>query len=340
MPIPRFSSLLQSVAAVVLIVACAAVVQTRRHTPTGSPPSASPPPAVFARLIRAGGTLYWTVNQGEEHSVYAMTPPGRPRLLYREHGDVAFGALASLPRLVVVVVVDELATGSARIQLLPLPPGGPARTLATSRRIGPGDLLTDSSRLLWADGRGLQAMPAAGGPVRTLAREDDVRDLAVAGGRLYYVSGRTVKSVAVIGGAPTTEVHGANNITALCVSDRIYWSELGVTVQSAGQTHWTGRDGHYTTDISCAGSRLVWSDCPASHTGCRVLVQHGGSAGGFAAGPEPRDLDDDGATTAYLNANGPNVRIVDPAWTYQPAPSAPSRPECLLRPCYRTQLPR
>jgi hypothetical protein len=72
----------------------------------------------------------------------------------------------------------------------------------------------------------------------------------------------------------TTEVRAANNVTASCVSDRIYWSELGVTVQSAGLTHWTGRSGHYTTDISCAGSRPV-------------LVRHDGSAGGFAADPQP-----------------------------------------------------
>ena len=337
MPVRRIFSL-ESVAAVVLIVVCAAVVQTRSHPPTGSLPAAAPQ-AVFARLVRAGSTLYWTVNQGTEHSVYAMTARGHPRLLYREYGAVAFGALASLPRL--VVVIDEVAGGSSRILLLPVPTGSPARTLTTSRRTGQGDLLTDGSRLIWADDQALHAMPTVGGPVRTLVRDDNVRDLAAAGGRLYYVSGRTVKSVALIGGsAPTTEIQAANNITALCVSDRIYWSELGVTVQSPGQTHWTGRGGHYTTDIACAGFRLVWSDFPASRTDCQILVQQDGSRGGFAAGPEPRDLDDNGTTTAYLNASGPNVRVIDPAWTYQPAPSTPPRPECLLRPCYRTQLLR
>jgi hypothetical protein len=321
MPARRYLSLVQSVAAVILIVVCATLVQTRRQAPTGSPPPARPP-ALFARLVRAGSIVYWTVNQGAEHSVYAMIRPGHPRLLYREHGDVAFAALASRPRP--VVAVDDLASGFTRIQLLPLPPRSLARTLATTRRIGPGGLLTDGSRLLWADDRGLQTTPTTGGPVRTLVRDNEVRDLALAGGRLYYVSGRTVKSVAVTGGAPTTEVRAANNITALCVSDRVYWSELGVTVQSAGQTHWTGTNGHYTTDIACTGARLVWSDCPASHTDCRVLVRHGGGTGGFAAGPEPRDLDDDGDTTAYLNSNGPHVRVVDPAWTYRPAPPTPS----------------
>ena len=36
-------------------------------------------------------------------------------------------------------------------------------------------------------------MPASGGPVRMLVREDNVGDLALARGRLYYVAGRTVK---------------------------------------------------------------------------------------------------------------------------------------------------
>lgn len=331
MSLRRFASLLTAVAAVVLVVTCAVVLQTRRHPPTGSPPSA-PPSAVFTRLIRAGGTLYWTVNQGDEHSVYAMTPPGRPRLLYREHGDIAFGALASLPQL--AVVVDEFATGSSLIKLLPLRTGDPARTLAAPRRIGPGDLLTDGSRLFWADDRGLRAMQARGGPVGTLVREDGVGDLALARGRLHYVSGRTVKSIAVTGGTSRTELSAANNITTLCISDRIYWSELGVTVQSVGWTHWAAVRGHYTTGISCAGSRLVWSDCPASHADCQMLAQSGGGTGGFAAGTEPHDLDDDGITTAYLNTDGPNVRVVDPAWTYQPAPPKPSQPECRLRPCY------
>lgn len=336
MLVRRFAPSLFTVAAVAVIIAYAAIVDTRTRPPAAAPPPAAPP-AAYARLIRAGGTLYWTVNRGDEHSVYAMTPPGRPRLLYREHGDVTFGALASLPRP--AIVVDDVATRSSQIRLLPTWPGAPARILATTSPIGPGDLLTDGSRLLWADDRGLRTVPAAGGPVRVLVREHGVGDVALARGRLFYASGRTVRSVALTGGLPRTEVRATNTITALCVDDRIYWSELGVTVQSAGHTHWTGAGGHHTTGISCTGPRLAWSDCPPGHTPCQILVQDEAGMTGFAAGPETHDLHDNGTTTAYLDADGPHIRTVDPTWTYRPAPPSPSRPDCRQRPCFRTSWP-
>lgn len=331
MPARRSASALFNVTAVALVIACAAILQMQRHAYTGPPPAAASP-VDFARLVRAGGTVYWTVNQGVEHSVYAMTPPGPARLLYREHGGTAFGALAPPPHL--AVAVDEPATATSRIQLLPRWPGGPVRSLTTPRPIAIGDLLTDGSQLFWADDRGVRATLAAGGPVRTLVRDDAVGDLAVARGRLFYVTGRAVRSVALGGGEARTEVRAANNITALCVSDRIYWSELGVTVQSAGRAHWVGVGGHYTTDIACARSRLVWSDCPPTNTGCQVIVRQGATVGGFTTGPQPRDLDDNGVDIAYVDGGGPGVQAVDPAWSYRPAPHlsggrAPLRPGLL-----------
>jgi hypothetical protein len=274
---------------VTLVIAAAVVVRGR------PPAQAPPPPAAFGRLVRADGTLFWTVNRGDEHSVYAMTPPGPPRLLHREHGGMAFAALVARPSP--AFVIHETA-GSSSIHVL-----SPARRILAPRPIGGSDLLVAGSHLLWADDRGIRSMPAGGGTIRTLVREMGVGDLALGRGRLFYVAdGRTVRSVAVTGGVPKVELRAANTVTAICVGDRLYWSELGVTVRSKGRVHWTGR---LTTALSCSPNRLAWSDCPPRHGPCRVLVEDGRS---FRTGAWPRDIDDNGVDFAHLTGDGPAVR--------------------------------
>jgi hypothetical protein len=256
--------------ALALLVTCAVLVHVR-NAPAPVAVGRSAP----IRLDRAGDEFYWT-----ESTETVAVVRARDRVLHKADGRrVTFGAVAVLGGDLFLVVNDRAAPFS-RIERIPLR-GGRAEVIAADLPpIGQGDLITDGRSLYWADAEGVRAATDADG-VHTVLEEPAVQDVEVAGGRLYFATGRFVRSLDVGGGLLRTEVAAANTITSMCVrlggTPAVFHIELGVALSGPDGTRWLAAPSHIADNLTCSPTRLYWSDCQQAR--CRVYA--------YAAGPTP-----------------------------------------------------
>jgi hypothetical protein len=257
-----------------------------------------------ARLDRSGDDLFWTVTG----RLGAGTPVGT---VHRSHNDVltvayrTFGASLGDVAGGRFVVANDFARGVSRIELL----GG--GVLATGPLIGDRDLLLAGGGLYWADERGVRAMPAGGGPVRTLARSAAIRRVALDRGRVYFAEGNTVRSVSASGGAVRTEVTGHDMVTALAVGDgAIYFSELGAGVRRRADVFRTAAPGRVVSEVTLTGRRVTWVDCTEARDDCLIHAYADGVDRSVAAGAGVHDVQDDGITVVYAGSAGIRRQVI------------------------------
>ena len=277
-------------------------------------------------LIQSTGNLYWTSHHLNEFgpssaSVYRASKfntPGAERVLYRETGNgyLYFGDItyANVGTWYGYFVANYGGAGGlSQIKRVPLE-GGQAVKLADSPAyVGLRELDTDGSFLYWADAGGLRRMPIGGGAVTTLVDDTNIGSVGLDWGRVYYSSGKEIRSVSKPSSdlpvvlLPRTHIVAQSNITSLYVHRRLtipvsspalYWGEQNASVKSAYAgggglaVHQGPSPGRRTWSVSFDGARVLWSDCAYPNgNGCLVRKR-------------------DGATTTVADSGGVGARNV------------------------------
>ena len=260
----------------------------------GALPAAAQNPSVLskiaaAHLVQSTGNLYWTANQPAEEfgdprnsaSVWRASKsstPGDERLLWRERRTVFFffGALTYAKVQgtwygYFAATYGQPPNVVSRIKRVPLA-GGQATTIATSPSpVRHRDLVTDGRYLFWVDEQGLRRMAVGGGAIRTLIT-GELRDfIALSATRVFYSTGRAVRSVPKADGTVMTHAVGATKITAIHARRTPNGSTFLLWGQENGEVRGRllgGPEGavqaailRYVKSVSSIGPRVLWIDC-------------------------------------------------------------------------------
>lgn len=273
-------------------------------------------------LVSSTGNLYWTSSAIDEFGPDSATvwrasksnTPGSEVALYTESGDRTgayfFGsivwALEDTYYGYFSANYNDNGQPTSQIKRVPLA-GGPATVLADSPAyIGIRDIVTDASSLYWADAGGIRKLSLtanvnpfpigvgakvavrriAPGVVVTLAATTTTSHVGLDANYVYFEQGATIQRVPKSGGAVSTVVAAAANVTAFYVdpsTEYIYWGEQGGGIRrqpaSGGSTftYQLPMVGHDAISVGFDGTRILWIDCTEPGNGtCYVRAYLGG----------------------------------------------------------------
>ena len=269
------------------------------------------------RLVLSTGNVYWTTNVdpvvGVGHSrIYRMSKSGKPgteRLIYQETHDgakrfydITFAKIGA--RYYAFFVVNNLDARTSVIKRVSLG-GGAATTIVTAPRyISTRDLETDGTYLFWADEGGLRRVSLAGGSITTLSGADQGQ-IALTGSRVYFSSGKQIRSVAKTGGDERLELTAGSYVTGLfalsALGTSLYWAETDGSVRGRNViglrvTYQNSAEGLQARSVHAYQQGVVWTDCASGGPlVCRGRVRSGNVIVSAVAGSFPNDVQTDGS---------------------------------------------
>jgi hypothetical protein len=259
-------------------------------------------------FIASTGNLYFTSAYNNEFdpdtaSFYRTSKSGTPgseRLLYQESGDRPGNYFFGRPVWAYTngtyygyfaANYSDFGVYTSQIKRIPLA-GGSAVTLAYAPDyIGGQDLVTDGSRLFWADRRGIRSMPIEGGAIQTLVPVSGSARVLIGldATHLYYTLGTSLYRILKAGGPSTALATASKTITAIWVDTRygttglwaVFWGEKDGAVRRIGTSGYltTYRDsypGRDITSVGYTGIGLLWIECTQpGNSYCNIRKNYG-----------------------------------------------------------------